>query len=87
MYSRKYPNAGYRKSFLTWLSVDGHPPYGSYGNGAAMRVSPIGWAWTSIDEVLVEAQRSTAVSHYNPEGIKDAQAVALVVYLARTGGH
>ena len=50
-----------------------------------MRVSPIGWACTSIDEVLVEAQRSAAVSHNHPDGIKGAQAVALAVYLARTG--
>ena len=84
-WGRKYPNAGYGKSFLTWLAVVDHPPYGSYGNGAAMRVSPIGWACTSIDEVLVEAQRSAAVSHNHPDGIKGAQAVALAVYLARTG--
>ena len=84
-FGRKYPNAGYGKSFLTWLAVDGHPPYGSWGNGSAMRVSPIGWACNSIDEVLREAERSAVVSHNHPEGIKGAQAVALAVYLARTG--
>ena len=83
-WGRKYPNAGYGKSFITWLAVDGHPPYGSWGNGSAMRVSPIGWACSSIDEVLREAECSAVVSHNHPEGIKGAQAVALAVYLART---
>ena len=85
MFGRKYPNAGYGKSFITWIAVDGHPPYGSWGNGAAMRVSPIGWACSSVDEVLLEAERSAVVSHNHPEGIKGAQAVALAVYLARIG--
>lgn len=78
-----YPNAGYGKSFMTWLAVEGHPPYGSWGNGSAMRVSPIGWACNSIEEVLTEAERSAVVSHNHLEGIKGAQAVALAVYLAR----
>ena len=61
-WGRKYPTAGYGKSFITWLAVDDHPPYGSWGNGSAMRVSPIGWACSSIDEVLAEAERSAVVS-------------------------
>ena len=85
-WGRKYPDAGYGNSFITWLAVDGHPPYGSWGNGSAMRVSPIGWLCSSIDEVLREAERSAVVSHNHPEGIKGAQAVALAVYLARTDG-
>ena len=83
-WGKKYLSAGYGKSFRTWLAVDGHPPYGSWGNGSAMRVSPIGWAYNSIDEVLLEAERSAVISHNHPEGIKGAQAVALAVYLART---
>ena len=59
---RKYPNAGYGKSFITWLAVDDHPPYGSWGNGSAMRVSPIGWVCNSSDNVLAEAERSAVVS-------------------------
>ena len=81
----KYPNAGYGKSFITWLAVDGHPPYNSWGNGSAMRVSPIGWVCNSFEEVLAEAERSAVVSHNHPEAIKGAQAIALSVYLARTG--
>lgn len=84
-FGRMYPNAGYGRSFNTWLAVKGHPPYGSWGNGSAMRVSPIGWACNSVEEVLIEAERSAVVSHNHPEGIKGAQAVALAVYLARTG--
>ena len=84
-WGREYPNAGYGKSFITWLAVDDHPPYGSWGNGSAMRVSPIGWVCNSFDEVLAEAERSAVVSHNHPEAIKGAQAVALAVYMARTG--
>ena len=85
IWGRRYPNAGYGKSFITWIAIDGHPPYGSWGNGAAMRVSPIGWVCNSFDEVLAEAECSAVVSHNHPEAIKGAQAVALAVYLARTG--
>ena len=84
-FGREYPNSGYGKAFSTWVAVDDHPPYGSWGNGSAMRVSPIGWACNSVDEVLAEAERSAVVSHNHPEAIKGAQAVAIAVYLARTG--
>ena len=84
-FGRRYPNAGYGESFMTWLAFEDHPPYGSWGNGSAMRVSPIGWACNSIEEVLFEAERSAVVSHNHIEGIKGAQAVALAVYLARHG--
>ena len=60
-------------------------PYNSYGNGSAMRVSPVGWAFDSLEEVLAEAERSAAVTHNHPEGIKGAQATAAGVYLARMG--
>jgi ADP-ribosylglycohydrolase len=60
-------------------------PYNSWGNGSAMRVSPVGWYCDSIDDVLAEAQRSAEVTHNHPEGIKGAQAAAAAVYLARTG--
>lgn len=58
-------------------------PYNSWGNGSAMRVSPVGWAFDSIDEVLYEAKRSAEVTHDHPEGIKGALAVASAVLLAR----
>ena len=84
-YARRYPKAGYGSYFRRWLKEDGVKPYNSFGNGSAMRVSPIGWAFNSMEEVLLEAERSAAVTHNHHEGIKGAQSVALAIYLARTG--
>jgi ADP-ribosylglycohydrolase len=84
-FGRRYPNAGYGGSFASWLRSDGRAPYGSWGNGSAMRVSPVAWAFDSEADVLREAERSAAVTHDHPEGIKGAQAVALAIFLARTG--
>src|SRR6185436_11721179 len=84
-YGRRYPNAGYGGAFRRWLDTADPQPYGSWGNGSAMRASPIGWARNSADEVLEEAARSAGVTHDHEEGIKGAQAVALGVFLARTG--
>lgn len=81
---RCHPLAGYGGSFNRWLRSDESEPYNSWGNGAAMRVSPVGWAFESIDDVLGEAARTAAVTHNHPEGIKGAQAAALAVFLART---
>lgn len=80
-----YPFAGYGTRFLQWARSSSAPPYGSYGNGSAMRVSPVGWAFATLEDTLREAVRSAAVSHNHPEGIRGAQAVAGAVYLARTG--
>jgi ADP-ribosylglycohydrolase len=84
-FGRRYPDAGYGGSFIRWIFEDAVLPYNSWGNGAAMRVSPIGLAFDSVERVLREAQLSAEVSHNHPEGIKGAQATALAVYLARTG--
>ena len=84
-YGRRYPNAGYGGTFIHWIFDDQAGPYHSWGNGSAMRVSPVGWAGDTIAAVLAEAERSAAVTHNHPEGIKGAQATALAVYLARTG--
>jgi ADP-ribosylglycohydrolase len=84
-WGRRYPAAGYGPGFKRWLVHDDPPPLGSMGNGSAMRVSPVGFAFNSLEEVLREAERTAIVSHNNPEGINGAQAVALAVYLARTG--
>ncbi|UCF91133.1 MAG: ADP-ribosylglycohydrolase family protein [Desulfobacterales bacterium] len=84
-FGRKYPAAGYGMSFFKWLYLPGSKPYNSWGNGSAMRVSPVGFAFTSVEEVLGQAARSAAVTHNHPEGIKGAQATALSVYLARRG--
>ena len=85
IFGRLYPHAGYGEGFRAWLAADDPRPYGSWGNGSAMRVSPIGFAFASEQEVLNEAERSAAVSHDHPEGIKGAQATALAVFLARGG--
>jgi ADP-ribosylglycohydrolase len=84
-YGRHYPDAGYGGMFYRWLCRPGLAPYNSYGNGSAMRVSPVGFAFSNLDEVLYEAERSAAVTHNHPEGIKGAQAVAVAIFLARTG--
>jgi ADP-ribosylglycohydrolase len=82
---RRYPDAGYGGSFRRWLFAANPHPYNSWGNGAAMRVSPVGFAFASEVEVLRQAQLTAEVTHNHPEGIKGAQATALAVFLARTG--
>src|SRR5262249_10940017 len=84
-YGRRYPNAGYGQLFAQWITSDSLRGYGSYGNGAAMRVSPIGFAFNSLDEVLREAKLSAEVTHNHQEAVKGAQAVASAIFLARTG--
>lgn len=81
---RRYPNAGYGGFFMGWLHSEDPKPYGSYGNGSAMRVSPVGFAFDTVEEVLREAGRSAEFSHDHPEGVKGAQATALAIFLART---
>ncbi|MEM5773844.1 MAG: ADP-ribosylglycohydrolase family protein, partial [Anaerolineaceae bacterium] len=66
-----------------WMHSDEMGPYNSFGNGSAMRVSPVGWAFETEEEVLREAERSAAVTHNHPEGIKGAQAIALAIFRAR----
>ena len=84
-FGRRYPNAGYGSAFYSWLMAAESKPYNSWGNGSAMRVSPVGFAFSTADRVLAEAERTAAVSHNHPEGIKGAQAAALAVFLARSG--
>lgn len=82
---RAYPRAGYGKKFIWWLFAGNPAPYGSYGNGSAMRVSPVGDFARSLDEALTLSKASAAVTHDHPEGIKGAQAVAAAIYLAKSG--
>ncbi len=82
-FARNFPNLPYGGSFWHWIWDPNSIPYYSYGNGSAMRVSPVGFAFESVEEVLLHAQRSAEVSHNHPEGIKGAQATALAVFLAR----
>ncbi len=84
-FGRNYPNAGYGAAFINWLMIDNASPYNSWGNGSAMRISPVGFAKESTEEVLMEAAKSAAVTHNHPEGIKGAQATALSILLSRQG--
>lgn len=81
----QYPFAGYGTNFKQWLVGIIPGPYNSFGNGSAMRVSPIGYACNSLEAVLAEAKRSASITHNHPEGIKGAQATAAAVFLARIG--
>ena len=85
IFGRLYPMAGYGAGFKAWLATDDPQPYNSWGNGSAMRVSPVGFALNDENEVLREAERSAAVTHSHPEGIAGAQATALAVFMARQG--
>src|SRR5438132_449474 len=84
-YFRMYPNAGFGSAFYEWAAAGRTEPYGSFGNGSAMRVSPIGMVFDTLEEVVQEAKRSAEVSHNHPEGIKGARAVAAAVFMARNG--
>ena len=84
-YARMYPDAGYGSRFGMWLFLQGTEPYGSYGNGSAMRVSPVAWLYQNLDTVRRMARLSAEVTHNHPEGIKGAEATAAAIYLARTG--
>ena len=82
---RKFPDCGFGGHFYQWIFSPSPLPYGSWGNGAAMRVSPCGWVGNSIQEVRALSKAVTEVSHDHPEGLKGAEAAAVAVYLARTG--
>jgi ADP-ribosylglycohydrolase len=84
-WGRRYPNRGYGWHFGQWLYLDDPQPYYSWGNGSAMRVSPIGWAFDSLEETIEQAKPSAGITHNHPEGLKGAAAVAAALYLARTG--
>ncbi|EMI46607.1 ADP-ribosylglycohydrolase family protein [Rhodopirellula sp. SWK7] len=85
-YVDRYPGAGYGGTFLNWARCRDTEPYGSWGNGSAMRVSPVAYARDTLPEVLSLAEETAAVSHNHPDGILGAAAVAGCVFVARTGG-
>jgi ADP-ribosylglycohydrolase len=84
-YFHAYPDAGYGGTFFRWAADRLREPYNSWGNGSAMRVSPVAHAFNSLEEVLYEAGRSAEVTHNHEHGIRGAQAAAAAVFLARTG--
>ncbi|HEV8481563.1 MAG TPA: ADP-ribosylglycohydrolase family protein [Candidatus Eisenbacteria bacterium] len=84
-YFHLYPDCAYGMNFGFWAMSGSREPYGSYGNGSAMRVSPAAWRHDTLEEVLAEAERSALITHDHPEGIRGAQATAAALFLARTG--
>lgn len=82
---RPYPKCGYGRGFYNWMYSDDPQPYGSYGNGAAMRVSGCGYAAKSVGEAVLLSKAVTEVTHNHPEGLKGAEATAVAVFLARSG--
>ena len=84
-YGRRYPHRGYGGRFRTWLGERHPQPYMSFGNGSAMRVSPVGLYASTLEEALELARISASVTHDHPEGIKGAQAIAACVYLRKAG--
>jgi ADP-ribosylglycohydrolase len=80
-YAHAYPGKGYGGFFGRWIYADDPQPYRSFGNGSAMRVSAVGWAFNTVNDVLREAEASATVTRNHPEGIKGAQAVALAIFL------
>lgn len=84
-WGRKYPNAGYGGRFFGWLFSGDTKPYGSYGNGSAMRVAAAGWLFDTLEKTREAARITAEVTHNHPEGIKGAEAIAAAIFLARTG--
>lgn len=84
-FARRHPMRGYGPRFLMWMASPSMKPYNSWGNGSAMRVSPVGFAFDEEDKVLEEAGKSAECTHNHAEGIKGAQATALAILMGRTG--
>ncbi len=84
-WGRRYFNAGYGRSFLKWIRSSTKRPYNSFCNGSAMRVSPVGWMFDTLEDTLAEAEATAICTHDHPDGIAGAQSVAAAIFLARTG--
>ena len=84
-FGRRYPFAGYGGRFRKWLASEDLKPLGSFGNGSAMRVSPVGWSFGTLEEVECMARASAEATHNHPEGVKGACSVACAIFLARQG--
>lgn len=82
--AHSYPNVGWGERFYKWLFVR-QRRLNSFGNGAGMRISPVGWVADSEEEVRFLSRKITEISHDHPEGLKGAECVAMAVYWARTG--
>ena len=85
-WGKRYPYAGYGGMFSRWLHTERPEPYGSFGNGSAMRVSSAGWLFHTLEDTRHMARLTAEVTHNHPEGIKGAEAIASAIFLARNGG-
>lgn len=85
LWGHKYPYAGYGGRFYHWLAKAETKPYNSWGNGSAMRVSSIGWLFETLERTREVARWSAEVTHNHPEGIKGAESVASIIWMARNG--
>ncbi|MDO5582362.1 MAG: ADP-ribosylglycohydrolase family protein [Planctomycetia bacterium] len=84
-WGRNYLDAGYGRNFYTWLMSADRKQMDSFGNGSAMRVSPVGWVCKTMEDTLLEAKKTAFWTHHHPDGIDGAQSVAAAIFLARTG--
>ena len=84
-WTKKFPDAGYRRDFLKWVQNNGKSDYLSTGDGAARRISPIGFAAESIEQALTEAKKSTLITHNVPVRLEAAQATAVAIFMAKNG--
>ncbi|MBO4910142.1 MAG: ADP-ribosylglycohydrolase family protein [Lachnospiraceae bacterium] len=84
-WGHRLPNAGYGGMFFRWLFTNRTEPYGSFGNGSAMRVASAGWLYDSLERTREVARWTAEVTHNHPEGVKGAESVAAVIFLARKG--
>ena len=84
-YANKWPGRGYGRMFSRWYQAHNPQPYNSFGNGSAMRVSAVGWAFETLEKTIEEARKSAECTHNHPEGIKGAEATAAAMFLSRTG--
>ncbi|MBR0133297.1 MAG: ADP-ribosylglycohydrolase family protein [Lachnospiraceae bacterium] len=84
-WGHRYPNAGYGCMFYEWLRTRNPKPYGSFGNGSAMRVSAAGWLYDTLEETRRIARLTAEVTHNHPEGVKGAEAIASAIFMARMG--
>ncbi len=82
-WGKKYPYAGYGNRFKLWVLSDKSEPYGSYGNGSGMRVSPVGWLYDSMERTREVARWTAEITHNHPEGIKGAESTAAAIFMAR----
>ena len=82
LWGHKYPHAGYGQKFYLWIAAKKTEPYGSYGNGSAMRVSSVGWLFETLERTREVAGWSAEITHNHPEGIKGAEAAASVIWMA-----